>query len=194
VSNFPTSFAGIDLRYLPGTHIPAPLLIFAGLTIVVALLLHATVFGRYVYAIGNNEQACRFSGVSVDRMVVILFTLSGLFSALAGLILTSRLQTARSDMATNYELDASTVAVLGGANIFGGEGSILGALLALFIIGLLENGMTLANMSGDVQTIAVGALLICSILLPGLARRLRAALARRKGGEEARARHALSKP
>jgi rhamnose transport system permease protein len=179
VSDFPTDFAGIDLRYLPGTHLPAPLLIFAVLAVLIAIVLHGTVFGRYVYAIGNNEQASRFSGVSVDRVVIALFTLSGLFSALAGLILTSRLQTARSDMATNFELDAITAAVLGGANIFGGEGSVLGTVLALFVIGLLENGLTLANTSADVQTIAVGALLIFSILLPGVAQRLRAALPQR---------------
>jgi rhamnose transport system permease protein len=192
ISDFPADFASIDLRYLPGTHIPAPLLIFTGLAITTAVLLHATVVGRYVVAIGNNEQACRFSGVAVDRIVVILFTLSGLLSALAGLILTSRLQTARSDVATNFELDAITAVVLGGANIFGGEGSIPGTMLALFVIGMLQNGMTLANMSSDVQNVAVGALLILAILLPGLVRRGRAALARRRGGEASRAEHVLA--
>jgi rhamnose transport system permease protein len=130
--------------------------------------------------------------VAVDRIVVILFTLSGLLSALAGLILTSRLQTARSDVATNFELDAITAVVLGGANIFGGEGSIPGTVLALFVIGLLQNGMTLANTSSDMQNIAVGALLILSILLPGLVRRGRAALACRRGGEVSRAERALA--
>jgi rhamnose transport system permease protein len=185
ISGFPDSFSGIDLRYLPGTHIPAPLVIFAVLAVLFGLLLHSTVIGRYIYAIGNNEQASRFSGVAVDRIVVILFGLSGLVSALAGLVLTSRLGTARSDLATGFELSAITAAVLGGANIFGGEGSIPGTVLALFIIGLLQNGLTLANISADVQTIVVGALLILSILLPGIAGRVRAALARRRGGESA---------
>jgi rhamnose transport system permease protein len=183
VSNFPNQFAGIDTWYVPGTHLPAPLLIFAALAIALGVLLHATVFGRYIFAIGNNEQACRFSGVNVDRVVTLLFTLSGAMAALAGLVLTSRLQTARSDMATNFELSAITAAVLGGANIFGGEGSIPGTVLALFVLGLLQNGMTLANIGSEVQTIAVGALLIGAILLPGIAQRLRGALARRKGGE-----------
>jgi rhamnose transport system permease protein len=190
ISGFPNSFVGIDLRYLPGTHVPAPLVIFAVAAVLTMLLLHGSVFGRYVFAIGNNEQACRFSGVAVDRVVVILFTLSGLMAAFAGLILTSRLQTARSDLATNFELQAITAAVLGGANIFGGSGTIYGTVLALFVLGLLQNGLTLANISGDVQTIAVGALLILSILLPGLARRGRTILQRRGGGDAARAEHA----
>jgi rhamnose transport system permease protein len=194
VSNFPDAFAGIDARYLPGTHIPAPLVIFAVLAVLSAWLLHATIFGRYVYAIGNNEQASRFSGVNVDRVVVSLFALAGLVAALAGLVLTSRLQTARSDLATNFELNAITAAVLGGANIFGGEGSILGTVLALFVIGLLQNGLTLANTSAEVQTIAVGALLIFSILLPGAAARVREAVGRRKGGEERHAELSMSKP
>ncbi len=187
VSGFPSDFAGIDLRYLPGTHIPAPLVIFALLALVVGFLLHATTFGRYIYAIGNNEQSCRFSGVAVDRIVVALFALSGLFSALAGLVLTSRLQTARSDTATGFELVAITVAVLGGADIFGGAGSVLGTVIALFVIGLMQDGLTLANVDAEVQTIAVGALLILSILLPGLARRARVAWAMRRGGGTSRA-------
>ena len=184
ISGFPASFAGIDLRYLSGTHLPGPLLIFAGAAVLAAILLHATIFGRYVYTIGNNEQASRFSGVAVDRVIVILFTLSGFASALAGLVLTSRLQAARSDLATGFELSAITAVVLGGASIFGGSGSMLGTVLALFVIGLLQNGMALANISADVQNIAVGALLILSILLPGLTRRARAAL-RRRGGAAA---------
>ncbi|HEX8918618.1 MAG TPA: ABC transporter permease, partial [Chloroflexota bacterium] len=183
ISGFPTEFAGIDLRYLPGTHIPAPLVIFVVLALLIGLLLHATVMGRYIFAIGNNEQASRFSGVSVDRVVLILFGLSGLLSALAGLVLTSRLVTSRSDLATGFELSAITAAVLGGANIFGGEGSIVGTVIALFILGLLQNGLTLANISADVQSIVVGSLLILSILVPGIAQRVRVTLAQRRGGE-----------
>lgn len=148
ISQFPPAFAGIDQRYLLGTHVPAPLVIFAVLALAVGFLLHSTVFGRYVFAIGNNEQASRFSGVAVDRVVVILFALSGLFSVLAGLVLTSRVQTARSDTATGFELVAITVAVLGGANIFGGEGSVPGTVLALFVIGLLQNGLHASQRRG----------------------------------------------
>ena len=185
ISGFPTAFSGIDLRYLPGTHIPAPLVIFVALALLIGLLLHGTVMGRYIFAIGNNEEASRFSGVAVDRVVLSLFALSGFISALAGLVLTSRLVTSRSDLATGFELTAITAAVLGGANIFGGEGSIAGTVIALFVLGLLQNGLTLANVSADVQTIVVGSLLILSILVPGIAQRVRMSPARRRGGERA---------
>jgi ribose/xylose/arabinose/galactoside ABC-type transport system permease subunit len=114
--------------------------------------------------------------------VILLFAISGFFAALAGLVLTSRVGTSTEGLATNYELAAITAAVLGGANIFGGQGSIVGTVLAVFIIGLLQVGMSLANIEADIQTIAVGLLLILSILIPGMFQRLRAAMARRKGG------------
>jgi rhamnose transport system permease protein len=182
ITSFPPGFAGIDYRYLPGTHIPAPLVIFAVLTLVVAVLLNLTLLGRYIFAIGNNEQATRFSGVAVDRIVLLLFGLSGLFSALAGLIETSRLQSSTPTIATNFELAAITAAVMGGADIFGGEGSILGTVIAVFIIGLLQIGLALANVPADVAAIAVGILLILSILVRGTSQRLRDAIAKRKGG------------
>jgi len=190
IAGFPQDFAGIDLRYLPFTHIPAPLVIFTILAVLMAFLLNGTVFGRYIFAIGNNAEASRFSGVAVDRVVLSLFGLSGLMAALAGLILTSRLQSATNTSALGFELTAITAAVLGGANIFGGEGSILGTVIAIFIIGLLEIGLTLANITSDIQTVAVGVMLISAILVPGTWRRLRSSRAGRKGG--ATARHATS--
>jgi rhamnose transport system permease protein len=147
-----------------------------------AVLLNTTVFGRYIFAIGNNEQATRFSGIAVDRIIVVLFGLSGLFAALAGLIETSRLQSSTPTIATNFELSAITAAVMGGANIFGGEGSMVGTVIAVFIIGLLQIGLALANVPADVAAIAIGVLLILSILARGAALRVRETLARRKGG------------
>jgi rhamnose transport system permease protein len=182
ITGFPTSFAGIDYRYLGSTHIPAPLIIFAALTLITAVVLNLTVIGRYVFAIGHNEQASRFSGVAVDRIVLLLFGLSGLFSAVAGLIETSRLQSSTPTIATNFELAAITAAVMGGANIFGGEGSIVGTVIAVFIIGLLQIGLALANVPADVAAIAVGILLILSILVRGTSQRLRNLIATRKGG------------
>lgn len=185
IFGFPSSFVGIDLRYLPGTHIPAPLVIFGVLAVFIAILLGATSLGRYIFAIGNNEQASRFSGIAVDRIVVMLFGLSGLFAALAGLIETSRLQSSSPSIATNFELDAITAAVMGGANIFGGAGSVLGTVIALFIIGLLQTGFALANYSADVSQIAVGAILVLSILVPTTWKRLREIVIRQRGGGSA---------
>jgi rhamnose transport system permease protein len=183
ITGFPDSFAGIDVKYVAGTHIPAPLVIFAVLAVIMAVLLNTTIFGRYIFATGNNEQATRFSGVAVDRVIVILFGLSGLFAAIAGLIETSRLQSATPSIATNFELAAITAAVLGGANIFGGEGSIAGTVIAVFIIGLLQIGLELANVPADAAAIATGALLILSILARDVTSRVADILARRRGGD-----------
>jgi rhamnose transport system permease protein len=134
------------------------------------LVLHRTTFGRYLYAIGNNENATIYSGVPVARIKLILFTLSGFMAALAGLILAARFGSTRPDIGTGLELSVITAAVLGGVDINGGTGTMLGAGLSLLLIGLMRFGMGLLNIQGQVQGIAIGLLLILSILLPNLGR------------------------
>ena len=170
---FPPAFVSIDLRYLPGTPIPVPLAIFAGFAVLFWLLLHRTVLGRLVYAIGNNAQACRFSGIPVDRVRMAGMGLSGFMSAAAGLMMTSRLGSARWDMATGLELDVITTVVLGGTSIFGGRGTMAGTILALFVIGTLRYAMGLANILPQNQNLVIGMLLIFSILGPQLSARVR---------------------
>jgi rhamnose transport system permease protein len=166
VSSYPDWFVGIDQRYVLG--IPAPLLIFAGCAIVFGLVLHRTTFGRLVYAIGSNEEACRFSAIPVDRIKLIVFVLSGLMSGAGAVMITSRLGSSRWDVGLGFELDVITAVVLGGTDIFGGKGSILGTLFALFTIGVVRNGMGLANYNGDEQSMVIGALLVLSILVPNI--------------------------
>ncbi len=190
VSSFPDSFNNLGQGYigvkplLPfGDMVPWPLLIFIVLAIVFALLLHRTSFGRLVYAIGNNEDACRYSGIAVDRIKIAIYTVSGLFAAMAGLIYASRQGSARWDMGTGFELDVITAVVLGGTDINGGSGSMGGTVLALFLIGILRNGMGLANIGDQDQTIVIGALLILSILGPRVAQRLGLRRVAMKGGD-----------
>ncbi len=189
ISSFPDNFNNLGQGYvgvkplLPfGDMLPWPLVIFAVLAIIFALLLHRTSFGRLIYAIGNNEDACRYSGIAVDRIKLVLYTVSGLFAATAGLIYASRQGSARWDMGTGFELDVITAVVLGGTDINGGSGSILGTVLALFLIGVLRNGMGLANIGDQNQTIVIGALLIFSILGPSIAQRLGLRRVEAKGG------------
>ncbi|BAS26414.1 ABC transporter permease [Limnochorda pilosa] len=163
---FPAWFVSVDLHYLPGTPVPLPLVIFALFAVVFYLLLHRTVAGRLVYAVGNNAEACRFSGIAVDRVKILVFTLSGFMSAAAGIMMTSRFGSARWDMATGLELDVITTVVLGGTSIFGGRGTVAGTVLALFVIGTLRYGMGLANILPQNQSVVIGALLILSILAP----------------------------
>lgn len=173
VTGFPESFYGLDMRYIGGSPVPMPLAIFAVLAIIFGLILHRTSFGRTVFAVGTNQDAARFSGIAVDRVKVIAFVLSGLMAAVGGLLMTSRLASARYDMASGWELDVITAVVLGGTDIDGGRGSILGTVLALFLVGILRSGMGLANIKIEYQLVVIGSLLILSIIIPNIVRRLR---------------------
>lgn len=171
-TGFPSQFLRLGQGYIGDTPVPMPLVIFAVLAVLFGLLLHWTTFGRFVYAMGNNEEACRYSGVAVDRIKIVLFTLSGLMSALAAILLTARFSSTRPNIASGFELDVITAVVLGGVSIFGGEGTMHGVVLALFLMGLVSRGMMLRNIAGEIQTIVIGSLLIVAILLPRLLRRL----------------------
>ncbi|MCX8024324.1 MAG: ABC transporter permease [Thermanaerothrix sp.] len=165
---YPASFTYLGQGKLPGTLIPFSVALFAVLAVVFGLVLHKTAFGRYLFAIGNNEKAARYSGIPVDRIKIIIFTLSGFMSALAALIMAARFGSTRPDIATGMELSVITTVVLGGVDINGGVGTMVGAVLSLILIGLMKFGMGLLNIQGQVQGIAIGLLLIFSILLPRL--------------------------
>ena len=173
VTGFPESFYGLDMRYVGNSPIPLPLVIFLVLAVIFGLVLHKTSFGRMVYAVGTNQEAARFSGIAVDRVKIVCFMLSGLMAALGAIMMSSRLASARYDMANGWELDVITAVVLGGTDIDGGQGSILGTVLALFLIGVLRSGMGLANIKIEYQLVVIGSLLIMSIIIPNIVRRLR---------------------
>jgi rhamnose transport system permease protein len=148
--------------------------LFAGLAVAFAILLHATNFGRQVFTIGNNEFAARFSGIPVERVKFILFLLTGLMSGIASICLTSRLGSTRPSIAQGWELEVVTMVVLGGVSILGGSGTIGGVVIAAFVMGLVTFGLGLLNVPGIVMSIFIGLLLILTIALPIVARRIRA--------------------
>src|SRR5512138_2065581 len=168
--DYPSAFTYLGQGKVFGTLVPFSVALFIILAIIFGLILHRTTFGRYLYAIGNNENAAIYSGVPVARIKFILYTLSGFMSALAGLILAARFGSTRPDIGTGLELSVITAAVLGGVDINGGTGTMTGAALSLLLIGLMRFGMGLLNIQGQVQGIAIGLLLILSILLPNLGR------------------------
>ncbi|WP_417310163.1 ABC transporter permease [Devosia sp.] len=129
-------------------------------------LLHRTSFGRRVFAIGNNEVAARFSGVRVGAIKFVLFCLTGAMSGIAAVLLTSRLGSTRPAIAQGWELEVITMVVLGGVSILGGAGSIIGVVIAAFIMGLVTFGLGLLNVPGIVMSIFIGGLLIVVIALP----------------------------
>lgn len=170
---FPPWFVGINKAMIPGTPIPMPLVLMLVLAVILGLVLHKTTFGRWVYAIGTNEEAARYSGIPVDRVKQIIFTLAGFLSGLAGLVMVSRLGVARYDHARGWELDVITAVVLGGVSIDGGRGSMIGAVIAYLLIVVLRTGMGVANIKAESQLTVIGALLILSVLISHLSARFK---------------------
>ncbi len=170
---YPESFAYFGQGYVVWV-ISFEFALFVLFAVLFGVLLHRTSFGRRVYAIGNNEFAARFSGIPVERMKFVLFLLTGLMSGVAAVCLTSRLGSTRPSIAQGWELEVVTMVVLGGVSILGGSGTIVGVVIAAFVMGLVTFGLGLLNVPGIVMSIFIGLLLIVTISLPILIRRVRA--------------------
>ena len=167
ITGFPDWFDTLGQAPLVGP-IPLSILVFFALVVLFYVVLQRTVFGRQVYFIGSNRDVAEYSGVNVRRVKAIIFTLSGLISALAGLLFAARLGAVRGDAALGFELDIITIVLLGGVSIFGGRGTMVGTLLAILIVLNLRNGMALANITGHIQTGVLGILLILSVMVPNI--------------------------
>lgn len=141
-------------------------LLFLIMAVIFGVLLHKTQFGRVIKMIGNNPTGALFSGISVNRVKFSLFLLTGLTSAIAAICLTSRLGSTRPSIAFGWELEIITIVVLGGVNILGGSGTIVGVFIASFVLGMVTFGFGLLNVPGIVMSIFVGLLLISVIALP----------------------------
>lgn len=142
--------------------------LFVLLGVLFGILLHKTNFGRAVYAIGNNQVGAQFSGIRTGRVKFMLFLLTGLMSGIAAICLTSRLGSTRPSIAFGWELEIVTMVVLGGVNILGGSGTIVGVVIAAFVMGMVTFGFGLLNVPGIVMSIFIGLLLIGVIALPKL--------------------------
>ncbi len=188
VVGFPASFDVIGQGDIPGTPVPIPLVAYLLLAVVFGLVLHRTTFGRFTYAIGNNPEACRFAGVRINRILVIIYTTSGFMAALAGVFMGARFGSVRADIALGGELEVITAVVLGGVDIFGGSGTMPGVVLALFLLGIVRYGMNLVNIPPQIQIIATGMLLIVAIIIPNLLRAVTSQSGGAAGGEGRRKR------
>lgn len=165
---YPESFQFFGQGTLGSTMIPFSLLLYAVLAAVMYTVLHHTVYGRRLYAIGCCAEAARFSGISVKRARVVNFALMGLFCGIAAILLSSRICSVRSNIAEGYDMEVITLVVLGGVAITGGKGTVYGVVISSFLVGFLKFGLTLLRVNGTYQTIAVGGLLIFAVLLPRL--------------------------
>lgn len=185
VTDFPQFWTTLARSKIEGTPIPTIMIPFVILLIVFVILLHFTPFGRGIYAIGLSKEAAIFSGVNVNRTKFILFVLSGLISAFAGIYFTLRFGTARGDNATGLELQVIAAVVLGGVSVFGGRGAIHGVIAGVLLIGTLGSALRLANVSSDLITILTGVLLVVSVVAAsflGWLRTKRFPSGREKGG------------
>ncbi|MFD2682532.1 ribose ABC transporter permease RbsC [Bacillus seohaeanensis] len=145
--------------------IPVPAITIVLVFAILYVILHKTPFGRQTYAIGGNEKAAFISGIKVPRVKVLIYGISGLLAALAGAILTSRLNSAQPTAGTSYELDAIAAVVLGGTSLNGGKGRIFGTLVGVLIIGVLNNGLNLLGVSSFYQMVVKGIVIIIAVLL-----------------------------
>ncbi|MFY0545856.1 ABC transporter permease [Brevibacillus sp. H7] len=146
-------------------EIPMPVIWMLISFAVLYFLLRHTTFGRHVYALGSNEEATRLSGINTSKVKILVYSISGLFAALSGIILTSRLNSAQPTAGTAYELDAIAAVVLGGTSLAGGRGWITGTLIGAMIIGVLDNGLNLLNVSSFYQQVVKGGVILLAVLL-----------------------------
>lgn len=169
VAEFPQRYLSIGGGYSK-QELPHALVLLVAAAFVLGLLLHATRFGRYLFAIGSNREAAHLSGVPASRVRVTVFVISGLMAGIAGIAYVGFFGSARADAAQGSLLDVVTAVVLGGVNIFGGAGTMVGVFLALILVAVLRNGMQLANVGGDTQNIVIGVLLLAAIAAGNLGR------------------------
>jgi erythritol transport system permease protein len=158
-----TGFDWLGFNRLAG--IPIGVIVLAVLAIICGIVLSRTAFGRWLYASGGNERAADLSGVPVKRVKVIVYVLSGVCAAIAGLVLSSQLTSAGPTAGTTYELTAIAAVVIGGAALTGGRGTVRGTMLGAFVIGFLSDGLVIIGVSAYWQTVFTGAVIVLAVLM-----------------------------
>ncbi|AZR74898.1 ribose ABC transporter permease [Anoxybacter fermentans] len=163
ISGFNKTFRFLGAGYLG--IIPFPVVIMIIILLICYIVLRKTSFGRYVYAVGGNEKATKLSGINTDAIKMSVYAISGFLAAVSGIILTSRLNSAQPTAGTGYELDAIAAVVLGGTSLAGGQGGVIGTIMGALIIGVLNNGLNLLNVSSFYQLVAKGAVILIAVFL-----------------------------
>ncbi|MFF3984699.1 ABC transporter permease [Streptomyces sp. NPDC001797] len=181
VTDFPTQYLDFAAGRLGGTFLPRAFLPFLLLLVIAVVVLHATPFGRSLFAVGASEEAARFAGIRVKRHKLILFVATGFMASMTGVFWALHYASARYDNATGLELSVAAAVLLGGIDFDGGKGTLGGAIAGVFLLGALQNVMSLLNVSAQSQIVVTGVLLVVSVLGPRVARQI--ALARHRGAK-----------
>ncbi|NBC30136.1 MAG: ABC transporter permease [Spirochaetes bacterium] len=169
VPNVTDSFQAFGQAYFLG--LPMPVIIVAGVFVIAWIVLYKTRFGRYVYAVGGNETSARISGVNTRLIIFFVYVISGLLSALGGVILTARTTAGLPQAGVAYELDTIAVVVIGGTSLAGGQGTLIGTLFGALIVGVINNGLDLLGVSAYYQQVIQGAIIIAAVGLDALRKR-----------------------
>jgi ribose transport system permease protein len=144
-------------------RVPMPVIIMVGLTIIATWFLGKTTLGRYIYAVGGNEEAARLSGINVNGVKMFVYTASGFLASVSGIILLSRLVSAQPTAGLGQELPVIAASIIGGTSLVGGEGTALGAVLGAAIVGVLENGIVLLGINTYAQQVVTGAAILLAV-------------------------------
>ncbi|WP_003542263.1 ABC transporter permease [Desulfotomaculum nigrificans] len=177
VSGFPNSIQFLGAAFVG--PVPVSFILVIIVFTIFHLFLTRTTTGRYIYAVGGNQEAARLSGINVDRILTIVYTLSGFLTALAGLVLVGRVNSAYPLAGLSYETDAIAAAIIGGASFFGGVGTVWGTLIGALIMAVLRNGLNLLSVSAEMQTVAIGIVIIAAVYVDVI--RQRAAAKAKRG-------------
>lgn len=166
VSNLSDSFVFIGSAKIMG--IPLLIIILILMFILCSVILNKTILGRYIYAVGGNEQAARASGINVNQVKMAVYSISGLLAGLAGILLTSRITTGQPNAGAGFELDAIAAVVIGGTSTTGGKGSIAGTLIGVLLIGVINNSLDLLNVTSYYQQVVMGIIIIGAVVLDSM--------------------------
>lgn len=156
---------------IPGLEIPNGVFIMFLVAILASIILNRTLFGRYVFALGSNEEAARLSGVNVDFWKILTYALSGAICGIAGLLISSRLNSAQPALGLGYELDAIAAVVIGGTSLSGGRGTILGTIIGAFIMSVLTNGLRIMGVQEEWKIVVTGVIIIVAVFVDIMLRR-----------------------
>lgn len=165
---YPISSLGPDFAFIgTGWFLGIPILVWIAVVIIVAAMIisNKTALGRYIYAIGGNENAARLSGININKVKIIVYTLAGALAAIGGIMVTSRLDSAQPNAGMSYELDAIAAVVIGGTSLSGGRGTIIGTVLGAIIIGVLNNGLVLLDVSPFWQQVVKGMVILLAVMI-----------------------------
>lgn len=166
IANFPNLFNFLGQGYIG--PVPVPVIILLICAVIFSVFLSRTVVGRRIYAIGGNEEAARISGIKVENVKNLVYMLSGIMAALAGILTAARLGVAQSTAGLGYELDAIAAVIIGGASVSGGSGTVFGTIIGAAIMGVLRNGLVLLNVSAYWQQTVIGSVIILAVAMDQL--------------------------